>query len=271
MGSTDITVDQGGSGGSTAMETRRLGPCGASRPRPGAYCSRWDPARLGVPVDQLAVSEGVITVKSDPSKSVTYGELIGGKRFNVTLTGNNINATTGVATVKTGAGTTRIVGQSPQRYDIPAKVDGSLKWAVDVKLPGMVHARNVKPPVAGAKLVSIDESSVKNLPGFVKVVSKGNYVAVVCEREEQAINAAKTAQGELGEAGDGAVPFVGRFVQLHARRHAHVEFEADRGGRSGHGVHRRGEGRSKPTTTFRSRGTRPSARRTPWPIRRTAR
>ncbi len=82
-------------------------------------------------------------------------------------------------------------GQSPQRYDIPAKVDGSLKWAVDVKLPGMVHARNVKPPFAGAKLTGIDESSVRNLPGFVRVVSKGNYVAVVCEREEQAINAAR--------------------------------------------------------------------------------
>ena len=85
----------------------------------------------------------------------------------------------------------KIVGQSPQRYDIPAKVDGSLKWAVDVKLPGMVHARNVKPPVAGAKLISIDESSVRGMPGFIKVVSKGNYVAVVCEREEQAINAAR--------------------------------------------------------------------------------
>jgi CO/xanthine dehydrogenase Mo-binding subunit len=55
----------------------------------------------------------------------------------------------------------------------------------------MVHARNVKPPVAGAKLMSIDESSVRDLPGFVKVVSKGNYVAVVCEREEQAIQAAR--------------------------------------------------------------------------------
>ena len=85
----------------------------------------------------------------------------------------------------------KIVGQSPQRYDIPGKVDGSLKWAVDVKLPGMVHARNVKPPVAGATLVSIDESSVRSIPGFVKVVSKGNYVAVVCEREEQAIRAAR--------------------------------------------------------------------------------
>ena len=146
--------------------------------------------RLGVPVDQLAVNAGVITDKSDPSKNVTYGQLIGGKKFNVTLTGNNVNATAGRAAVKP-VQELKNVGLSPQRYDIPAKVDGSLKWAVDVRLPGMVHARNVKPPFAGAKLVSIDESSVRSLPGFVKVVSKGNYVAVVCEREEQAINAAR--------------------------------------------------------------------------------
>jgi CO/xanthine dehydrogenase Mo-binding subunit len=60
-----------------------------------------------------------------------------------------------------------------------------------MKVPGMVHARNIKPPAAGAKLVSIDEASVKGIPGFIKVVSKGNYVAVVCEREEQAIRAAR--------------------------------------------------------------------------------
>src|SRR5579872_7486728 len=126
----------------------------------------------------------------DPSKSVTYGQLIGGKKFNVTLTGGNINAATGAASVKP-VEELKNVGLSPQRYDIPAKVDGSLKWAVDVKLPGMVHARNVKPPLAGAKLMNIDESSVRNIPGFIKVVSKGNYVAVVCEREEQAINAAR--------------------------------------------------------------------------------
>ena len=90
------------------------------------------------------------------------------------MKGNNINAITGVAAVKP-VQALKNIGQSPQRYDIPAKVDGSLKWAVDVKLPGMVHARNVKPPFAGAKLMSIDESSVRNMPGFVKVVSKGNY------------------------------------------------------------------------------------------------
>src|SRR5882672_3224712 len=66
-----------------------------------------------------------------------------------------------------------------------------MKWAVGVILRGMVHARNVKPPFAGAKLISLDETSVRILPGFVKVVSKGNYVAVVFEREEQAIAAAR--------------------------------------------------------------------------------
>ena len=162
MGSTDITVDQGGSGGSDAIQTD-----GWPMRRVAAEARRvlleMASARFAVPVDQLAVSEGVITVKADPSKRVTYGELIGGKRFNVTLTGNNIDATTGVAKVKP-VQELKIVGQSPQRYDIPAKVDGSLKWAVDVKVPGMVHARNVKPPVAGAKLISIDESSVRSLP-----------------------------------------------------------------------------------------------------------
>jgi nicotinate dehydrogenase subunit B len=189
MGSTDVTVDQGGSGGSDALQTD-----GWPMRRVAAEARRvlleLASTRFGVPVDQLTVSEGVISIKTDPSKTATYGELIGGKRFNVTLTGNNADATTGVAKLKT-VQELRIVGQSPQRYDIPPKVDGSLKWAVDVKLPGMVHARNVKPPVAGAKLIAIDESSVRALPGFVRVVSKGNYVAVVCEREEQAIAAAR--------------------------------------------------------------------------------
>lgn len=189
MGRTDLTVDQGGSGGSDAIQVD-----GWPMRRVAAEARRalleMASKRFGVPVDQLAVSEGVVSVKADPSRKVTFGELIGARRFNVTLTGDNINATTGVAKLK-AVQDLKIVGQSLQRYDIPPKVDGSLQWAVDVKLPGMVHARNVKPPVAGAKLVSIDESSVRDLPGFVKVVSKGNYVAVVCEREEQAIQAAR--------------------------------------------------------------------------------
>ena len=189
MGRTDITVDQGGSGGSDAMQVdgwpvRRV----AAEAR--RVLLELASARVGVPVDQLAVSEGVITVKADLSRSVTYGQLIGGRRFNVTLTGDNINVTAGVAKLK-AVQDLKFVGQSLQRYDIPPKVDGSLKWAVGARVPGMVHARNVRPPVAGATLISIDESSVRGIPGFIKVVSKGNYVAVVCEREEQAIRAAR--------------------------------------------------------------------------------
>jgi CO/xanthine dehydrogenase Mo-binding subunit len=189
MGSTDVTVDQGGSGGSDAIQVD-----GWPMRRVAAEARRvllgMASAHFGVPVDQLSVREAVITVNADPTKRVTYGELIGGKKFNIALTGRDIDATTGIAKVKP-VQELKYVGQSPQRYDIPAKVDGSLKWAVDVKLPGMVHARNVKPPVAGATVTAIDESSVRSLPGFVKVVHEGNYVAVVCEREEQAIAAAK--------------------------------------------------------------------------------
>jgi nicotinate dehydrogenase subunit B len=206
MGSTDVTVDQGGSGGSDAIQTD-----GWPMRRVAAEARRvlldMASARFGVPVDALAVSAGVVTVKADPStppRRVTYGELIGGKKFHVALTGDNIDATTGIARVKP-VQELKIVGQSPQRYDIPAKVDGSMKWAVGVNLPGMVHARNLKPPVAGAKLVSVDESSVRHLPGFIKVVSKGNYVAVVCEREEQAINAAR--QLKLNWEKPSAAPF----------------------------------------------------------------
>jgi CO/xanthine dehydrogenase Mo-binding subunit len=189
MGSTDTTVDQGGSGGSDAIQTD-----GWPMRRVAAEARRvlleMAATRFGVPVDALAVSAAVVTVAADPSKRVTYGELIGGRKFHVALTGSTVDATTGVAKVKP-VQDLKIVGQSPQRYDIPAKVDGSQKWATGVKPAGMVHARNIKPPFAGATLVNIDEASVRSLPGFIKVVSKGNYVAVVCEREEQAIDAAR--------------------------------------------------------------------------------
>ncbi|PYT11765.1 MAG: hypothetical protein DMG59_25480, partial [Acidobacteria bacterium] len=144
MGSTDITVDQVGSGGSTAME-RDSWPMRRVAAEARRVLLEMGSARLGVPADQLAVSDAVITVKGDPSKRVTYSELIAGKKFNVTLTGANVFSVTGQAKTKL-VPELKYTGQSPQRDDIPAKVDGSLKWAVDVKLPGMVHARNVRPP-----------------------------------------------------------------------------------------------------------------------------
>ena len=214
MGRTDMTVDQGGSGGSDAIERDAM----AAR-RVAAEARRVlleiAAERFEQPVEELTVSEGVISVRADRSRTVTYGELIGGRRFDVALMGANVNATTGVASVKS-VQDLKLVGQSLPRYDIPAKVDGSLEWAVDVKLPDMVHARHVRPPFAGATLAGIDESSVRDLPGFIRVVSKGNYVAVVCEREEQAIEAAETLGGAVGEARGGALPIVGRPIRLHA-------------------------------------------------------
>ncbi|MET0292179.1 MAG: molybdopterin cofactor-binding domain-containing protein [Steroidobacteraceae bacterium] len=204
MGSTDTTPDQGGSGGSDAIETD-----GVAARRVSAEARRvlldLGSQHLGVPATALAVSNGVISSKADPSRQVTYAELVGGKRFNVALEGRNVNATTGKATVKP-VSDLRVVGQSVQRYDIPAKVDGSLKWAVDMKVPGMVHARNVRPPLAGATLLRIDESSVSSIPGFIRVVSSGNYVAVVCEREEQAIRAARELKAEWKKPDDAPFP-----------------------------------------------------------------
>src|SRR5262249_901057 len=152
------TVDQGGSGGSTAME-RDSWPMRRAAAEARRVLLEMASGRLGTPVDRLAVSNAVITVKDDASKRVTYGQLIAGKKFNVALTGANLNVVPGVARIKP-VQELKSTGQSPQRDDIPAKVDGSLKWAVDVKLPGMVHARNVKPPFACARLTGIDESSV---------------------------------------------------------------------------------------------------------------
>jgi CO/xanthine dehydrogenase Mo-binding subunit len=194
MGSTDTTPDQGGSGGSDGVERD-----GWAMRRVAAEARRvlleLGAERLGAPAAGLTVRDATISVAADPSRSVTYAELVGGQRFDVALSGNNVNATTGRAGVKP-VDELRVVGRSIERYDIPAKVDGSLIWACDVKLPGMVHARNVRPPMAGATLRGIDEASVAGMPGYVAVVSRGNYAAVVCEREEQAINAARALQCE---------------------------------------------------------------------------
>ncbi len=189
MGRTDRTVDQGGSGGSDAIERDAMvGRRIAAEAR--RVLLEMASERLEAPVEELEVSDGVVSVRRDSARTVGYGELIGGRRFDVALTGDNVNATAGVASVK-AVQDLKLVGQSIPRYDIPAKVDGSFEWAVDVRLPGMVHARNVRPPFAGATLMGVDKSSVSDLPGFLRVVSKGNYVAVVCEREEQAIEAAE--------------------------------------------------------------------------------
>src|SRR5262249_7183303 len=83
----------------------------------------------------------------------------------------------------------RIVGKSIARFDIPAKVTGGAAYVQDLRLPGMVHGRVVRPPRYGSKLEGADEAAAKAMPGVVAVVRDGSFLGVVAEREEQAIKA----------------------------------------------------------------------------------
>jgi nicotinate dehydrogenase subunit B len=137
--------------------------------------------RLGVPSDQLAAAYGVISLKNDPSKKVSYGALFGGKRFNLALDKN--------AKRKPAAEWT-VLGTPVKRPDIPALVTAQFEFVHNIRVPGMLHGRVVRPPSVGATVVSVDESSVKNLPGDVKVVVKKNFVGVAAQKPWQAIQAA---------------------------------------------------------------------------------
>ena len=137
--------------------------------------------RLGAPVDQLTAANGIISVKGSPSKKVSYGELLGGKKFNLTL---DKNAKRKPATEWT------VLGQPVPRPDLADLVSGQFEYVHNVRLPGMLHGRVVRPPAVGATVVSVDEDSVKNLPGLVKVVVKKNFVGVVAQKPWQAIQAA---------------------------------------------------------------------------------
>ncbi len=137
--------------------------------------------QLGVAADQVTLKDGVITAKSEPSKKITYGELIGGRKFAVTL---NRSAK------RKPASEWAVLGKPVQRLDIPAIVTGRHEYAHNVKVPGMLHGRVVRPPAVGANVVSVDESSVAGMPGLVKVVVKKNFVGVVAEKPWQAIQAA---------------------------------------------------------------------------------
>jgi nicotinate dehydrogenase subunit B len=143
--------------------------------------------RLELPAEELAIEDGLIRGKDN--RSVSYGELIEGETIRLELADD--------VAVKP-VGSHKIVGQSMPRVDLPAKATGELTYVHDVRLPGMLHGRVVRPPYAGVdagpfvgtSLIAIDESSVRDIPGLVAVVHIGDFVGVVAEREENAIKAA---------------------------------------------------------------------------------
>ena len=138
--------------------------------------------QLGVPVEQLTAADGEIRVKSDASKKASYGQLIGGKKFNLMLDKN---------AKRKPASEWTVLGTAARRPDMPAMVTGQFEFAHNVRLPGMLHGRVVRPPAVGATVMSVDEGSVEGMPGLVKVVVKKNFVGVVAEKPWQATQAAK--------------------------------------------------------------------------------
>jgi CO/xanthine dehydrogenase Mo-binding subunit len=136
---------------------------------------------FGVPTDQLAAADGVVTSQTDSSKRVGYGELVGGRKFRITLSST---------AKRRNPRDWKVLGTSVPRVDIPSFVTGQFEYVHNVRVPGMVHGRVVRPPTVGAKLIAVDEGSVRDVPGLVKVVVKQDFVGVVCEKPWQAVQAA---------------------------------------------------------------------------------
>ncbi len=134
--------------------------------------------KLSVPAAELKVSDGTVT--SPGRTSVTYWDLAGSADLK--------REASAKVTPKPAAERTW-VGKSVARHDIPKKFTGGAAYVQDIRLPGMVFGRVVRPPSPGAQLVSVDEARIRRMPGVVAVVRDGSFLAVAATREEQAIRA----------------------------------------------------------------------------------
>jgi len=149
--------------------------------------------RFDVHLDELSVEDGL--VRCSGNRGASYGELIAGQTFAIELTDN--------VAVKSFE-SYKIVGQRVPRVDIAAKATGELTYVHDIRVPGMVHGRVVRPPYAGVdagdfvgnSLISVNEASVADVPGMIGVVTIGDFVGVIAEREENAIKAAERLEVE---------------------------------------------------------------------------
>jgi nicotinate dehydrogenase subunit B len=134
--------------------------------------------RLNLPVENFRTENGAVIAPD--GQRLAYGDLVAGDMLHVQAQAKS--------TLKDPA-TYKVIGQPLQRVDIPAKVTGGAAYVQDMRLPGMVHARVVRPPSYGAQLTECDSSTVEKLPGVVKVIRNGNFLAVVAQKEFQSIKA----------------------------------------------------------------------------------
>ncbi len=228
MSDTAYTVNQGGASGSTGIRSGAI-PLRNAAAEARRVLLDWASGHLDVTVTGLEVVDGIVQAKDDPSKSVSYKELVGGRYFNVTLDwnqryGNGLSAK-GVADPKT-PDQYKIVGQSIPRLDVPGKVLAETPYVTDVKVEDMRHGRVIRPPVAGARPTSYDEKSISDLAGS-QVVQIQDFIAVVADDEWSAIQAARQLEVTWSDV---EPPFCEQSDLFdYIRRTPHVEENAGRG------------------------------------------
>jgi len=191
-GDTDKAVDQGVTAAARTIER------GGVQLRQASAVARQEllklaSARLDSPVDKLTVTDGVVSVVGNPSRKIAYGDLLGGKRFNVKITASGSGWDMKVAPLVPAKDPKdyKIVGKSIPRVDLPEKFTGEFVYSQDVSVPGMLHGRALRPATSLSMPSNVDESSIRNIPGVVKVVREGSFVGVVAETEWAAIQAAR--------------------------------------------------------------------------------
>lgn len=178
---TSITPDQGTTSGSQSTPTNFNSENVAQAAATGREALLAMAAqRLSVSVDQLTVADGIVHAPS--GAHISYAELIGGKRFEMT-----VNAK---AKRRSPADWT-VLGKSIPSTDQTALMTGTFEFVHNIHMPGMLHGRVVRPPETGATVASVDEQFVQHLPGVIKVVVKTNFVGVVAEKQWQAAQAVK--------------------------------------------------------------------------------
>jgi nicotinate dehydrogenase subunit B len=206
IGDTATSVNQGGASGSTGVQEggRQMRMAAAEARR---VLVEMAANKLGLAADQLTATDGVVRGATDATKKLSYAELIGGQFFNVHLDwngkyGNPLYAP-GKAQPKDPKDHT-IVGQPVPRDDIAPKVFAQTDFVTDVKVPGMMHGRVIRPEIAGAIPVSVDESSIKDIPSAKVVWDKG-FLGIVADKEWDAIKAANALKVTWSNA---APPFL---------------------------------------------------------------
>ncbi|MBI0535255.1 xanthine dehydrogenase family protein molybdopterin-binding subunit [Roseomonas sp. KE2513] len=197
MGDTARTVNQGGASNASGVSQGAV-PLRNAAAEARLLLVEMAAARLGVAPEALRVVDGTISVAAQPDRRLNYGELIGDRRLDAEVKwngryGNDLNVE-GRARTKPIADY-KVVGTAVPRRDIADKAFARHDYVTDIRLPGMLHARMIRPPVAGSKPIAVDESSVSAIPG-IRVVWKEGFLAVAAPREWDAIRAAEALKVE---------------------------------------------------------------------------